>query len=222
MVVPQARRAPLAAATSTWRRSTGLLISSGNNPPNRHISRRDGFHHPSRPASRLEPLEVEHHLHGAVVVLAQVHHPRRPDTPRDTPNTTDAKHSSSRFAQSLRAGGSRSSGPPRRSRAARAASRASSRRRSFDSDAAVGLELFFDGDIQPAVHPVEPQRRQAAHRPLAAQHRACQDLVLGLVQLVLGHPIADHRFVQLGDPPRLACGRSGSQLRNVKYEPAWL
>ena len=58
-----------------WRRSSALLISSGSKPPNRQRSRRDGFHQPSRAAFAFEPIEIEDHLHRAVVALAQVHHP---------------------------------------------------------------------------------------------------------------------------------------------------
>ena len=78
-----------------------------------------------------------------------------------------------------------------------------------DRHAAVCFKLFFDGNVEPAVHPVEPERRQPPHRSLASQHRPRQDLVLGLVQFVLGHPLEVRRLVKIGDTPKVRLGLSG-------------
>ena len=59
------------------RRSSGESKSRGNSPPNRHRLRRSGFHHPSRPRSAAEPIQIEHDLDRSPILLAEVHHPVR-------------------------------------------------------------------------------------------------------------------------------------------------
>ena len=53
---------------------------------------------------------------------------------------------------------------------------------------------------------MEPQRGEPAHGAFAAQDGAGENLVLGLVELVLGDAAGHHGTVDLGDPAEVRLG----------------
>ncbi len=66
-----------------------------------------------------------------------------------------------------------------------------------------------DRQVLAAIGPVEAERGEPAHRPLAAEDGAGEDLVLGLGQLLVGEPLGHDAPVDLGDPAEVGLGLVG-------------
>ena len=83
------------------------------------------------------------------------------------------------------------------------------------------VEIVFDRPVLSAVNPVSAQRREAAHRSLAAEHDARSDLVLRLLELRFGDSVAVHRVVNRPDACEIVGRRFGAatDIRQIRAAP---